>query len=221
MLNSEGEEIPYTVKIEATDKANELYISSIPTRKIYSGASQYIPMQLRGESDKLKITITPESSVRARMQVSSIAINAPRPYDFNFDRFAVILAVAALICILLPGSSAYKVGLRDSFGQTLMTLAIAGVEILLIFLIISSSSHYLELIAKHQAQYQQLAESFLNGKLYLEEEVPKFLLEMENPYDYALRRAQGKSYYWDAALYNGHYYVYFGVVPCLLTYLPY
>lgn len=221
LFDAEGEEIPYTVKLEATDMANELYISSIPKRVIYSGSSQYIPMQLRGESDKLKITITPESSVKADMYVSEISINTPKPFDFNLDRMTLIFAVALLVYLLLPGSSAYEVKLKDSPGQMVTTLAIAGLEILLIFLIISSSSHYLELIAKHQAQYQQLAQSFLNGKLYLEEEVPEFLLEMENPYDYALRRAQGKSYYWDAALYDGHYYVYFGVIPCLLTYLPY
>ena len=221
MTDSEGEEIPYTVKVEATDKANALYISSIPTRKIYSGSSQYIPMQLRGESDKLKITVTPESSVKVDMRVSNIAINTPRPFDFNLGRVALVLAVVFLVCILLPGSSVYRIKLKDSPEQMITTAAIAGIEIILVFLIISSSSHYLELIAKHQGQYQQLAQSFLNGKLYLEEEVPQFLLEMENPYDYALRRAQGKTFYWDAALYNGHYYVYFGVVPCLLTYLPY
>ena len=222
MVNAQGEEIPYTVKVEATDKANELYITSMPSRRVYPDSpSQYIPMQLRGKTDKVKLTFTPEGSVEADMTVKSIAVNTPKPFNFDIGRVVLLFAVALLLSLALPGSPAHKAKLNDSPWQTATTAAVVCVEILMIFLIISSSKHYLELLAKHQAQYQQLAQSFLNGHLYLEEEVPQFLLEMENPYDYALRRAQGKAYYWDAALYNGHYYVYFGVIPCLLTYLPY
>ena len=221
VVNSKGEAIPYTVKIEATDNANALYITSIPSRTVYSGSSQYIPMQLRGTSDKLRITITPDSSVEAQMYVHSITANSPKPFDFNVGRMTLIFAIAFLLYLISPSSPAHKIKMSNSGGQFCMTAIVAALEILMIFLIISSSSHYLNIISKHQAQYQELACSFLNGHLYLEEEVPQFLLEMENPYDYALRYSQGKYFYWDAALYNGHYYVYFGVVPCLLTYLPY
>ena len=221
VVNSKGEAIPYTVKVEATDNANELYITSIPSRKVYGGSSQYIPMQLRGTSDKLRITITPDSSVDAQMYVYSVTANAPKPFEFNIGRMLLIFAIAFLMYLISPSSPAHKIKFSDSGGQFCMTTIVAALEILMIFLIISSSSHYLNIISKHQAQYQELARSFLNGHLYLEEEVPQFLLEMENPYDYAARYAQGKYYYWDAALYNGHYYVYFGVIPCLLTYLPY
>ena len=222
MVNDKGEQIPYSVKIEATDNANELYITSMPSRKVYSQTtSEYIPMQLRGVSDKLKITITPDSSVEADMYVGGISVNTPKPFDFDMARVMLIFALAFLLYLISPISPAhkYKVNEKGKWYGGITGLVIA-LEILMIFAIIASSSHYLELIAKHQAQYQQLSESFLNGKLYLEEEVPKWLLEMENPYDYALRRAQGKAYYWDSALFGEHYYVYFGVVPCLLTYLP-
>lgn len=221
VVNSEGEAIPYTVKIEATDDANALYITSMPSRKVYSGSSQYIPMQLRGTTDKLRITITPDSSVEAQMYVYSITANSPKPFDLNMGRMLLVFAVAFLLYLISPSSPAHKIKLSDSGGQFCITTLVAAIEILMIFLIISSSSHYLYIISRHQAQYQELACSFLNGHLYLEEEVPQFLLEMENPYDYALRYSQGKYFYWDAALYNGRYYVYFGVVPCLLTYLPY
>ena len=221
VVNAEGEGIPYTVKIEATDDANALYITSMPSRKVYGGASQYIPMQLRGTTDKLKITITPDSSVEAQMYVHSISVNTPKPFDFNMGRMLLIFAVAFLLYLISPASPAHKIQMSNSGGQFCITTIVAALEILMVFLIISSSSHYLNIISRHQAQYQELAHSFLNGHLYLEEEVPQFLLDMENPYDYALRYSYGKYFYWDSALYNGHYYVYFGVVPCLLTYLPY
>jgi hypothetical protein len=48
---------------------------------------------------------------------------------------------------------------------------------------------------------------------------------MENPYDTTARSQQsimsGDKYRWDVAFFNGHYYVYFGIVPLLLMYLPF
>lgn len=71
-------------------------------------------------------------------------------------------------------------------------------------------------------QYELLAESMLDGHLYIDyEDIDPKLLEMENPYDYEAREAQDVSYHWDHAFYQGHYYMYFGVVPVFLVFLPY
>lgn len=71
-------------------------------------------------------------------------------------------------------------------------------------------------------QYELLAESMLEGHLYIDyDDIDKGLLEMENPYDYEAREAQDISYHWDHAFYQGHYYMYFGVVPVFLLFLPY
>ena len=48
---------------------------------------------------------------------------------------------------------------------------------------------------------------------------------MDNPYDKGardeLQKQTGESYLFDVAYYEGHYYVYFGVLPVLLFYLPF
>lgn len=48
---------------------------------------------------------------------------------------------------------------------------------------------------------------------------------MDNPYDKGareeLQKQTGEEYLFDVAYYEGHYYVYFGVVPVLLFYLPF
>ncbi len=75
-------------------------------------------------------------------------------------------------------------------------------------------------IPGHRDQYEQITESFLKGHLYFDYNVDPGLLEMENPYDRAARDAMGVSCYWDHAFYNGHYYMYFGVVPVFLLFLP-
>ena len=45
--------------------------------------------------------------------------------------------------------------------------------------------------------------------------------QMANPYDTAARQAAAPDALWDVAYYQGRYYVYFGVVPCLLFQLPF
>lgn len=74
---------------------------------------------------------------------------------------------------------------------------------------------------QHRNQYEVMAEAILDGHIYLDIEVDPLLLEMENPYDPQARIDLGVEYQWDTAFYNGHYYMYFGVVPVFLVFLPY
>ena len=77
-------------------------------------------------------------------------------------------------------------------------------------------------VAGHRNQYELITESFLNGHLYFEyENVDPKLSAMENPYDKEARDREHVEYYWDHAFYNGQYYMYFGVVPVLLLFLPF
>ena len=59
----------------------------------------------------------------------------------------------------------------------------------------------------------------------MDEEPPEWLKTMENPYDKGsrdeLQKQTGESYLFDVGYYDGHYYVYFGVVPVVLFYLPF
>ena len=76
-------------------------------------------------------------------------------------------------------------------------------------------------IENHHSQYEDITESFLKGKLYFEYAVDEKLLTLKNPYDPVERDASGAKYHWDCSFYNGRYYMYFGVVPVLLVFLPY
>lgn len=71
-------------------------------------------------------------------------------------------------------------------------------------------------------QYEIMAESLLDGHIDLDYgDTDSKLLEMENPYDPEMREALGVSYHFDHAFYNGHYYMYFGIVPVILLFLPF
>lgn len=57
-----------------------------------------------------------------------------------------------------------------------------------------------------------LAEGFRAGHLHLSIEPPADLVSRPNPFD----PANAGLWYWDASLYHGHYYLYWGPVPALL-----
>ena len=64
--------------------------------------------------------------------------------------------------------------------------------------------------------FDKLADGFLAGKLSLLETPPAALVELTDPYSYQNRRGIG-DYIWDASLYQGKYYYYWGPVPALLA----
>lgn len=77
-------------------------------------------------------------------------------------------------------------------------------------------------IPMHRNQYELLADSILEGHLYIDyDDIDPNLLAMEDPYDYEARLANQIIYHWDHAFYEGHYYMYFGVVPVFLLFIPF
>ena len=74
---------------------------------------------------------------------------------------------------------------------------------------------------KNKNQYELMADALLEGRLYFDYDVDPLLLKMDNPYDRDARRELGVRYHWDHAFYKGKYYMYFGVVPVFLLFIPY
>ena len=73
----------------------------------------------------------------------------------------------------------------------------------------------------YRNQYEMITEAFLSGQLHFQYDVDERLLALDNPYDMVERAVSGVDFHWDHALYNGHYYMYFGVVPVLVLFLPF
>ncbi len=75
---------------------------------------------------------------------------------------------------------------------------------------------------QHRNQYELMAHSLSHGHVYFEyDDVDPLLEEMNNPYSPAERAEWGVAFHSDHAYYKGKYYMYFGVVPCILLFLPY
>ena len=105
--------------------------------------------------------------------------------------------------------------------ELFITLAVIIITILLAVLPMSLSPSWNGEIPMHRNQYEEITKSFLKGKLSFDYEVNPKLLELDNPYDPELRVEKFVAFKWDHALYNGKYYMYFGVAPVIFTFLPY
>ena len=214
---------PVTITPSYTDESNELYASA-PSHTVNCEVegTKYLYFVTNGASEKLRLSVYSDASTYI---ISGIYANVQKSFDFNAFRFILTFLIIFAAFMLRPKSKLYNCKLSFSSRQKAAIFAVAFVEIVLLVIISTLNPAFEGYVSSHHAQYNQLAESFLNGKLYLEAEPPAFLAEMENPYDYYARThaaaLNNQSYYWDAAYFDGHYYVYFGVLPVILFYLPF
>ncbi len=235
----------FDVEIYLTDNANENLFST-PLRTVNAGVekSKYINTHTSGNSTAIavKFVLDEDESV----SLYSVSANKPRSFDFSPVRILAVIFVCIFIYIFNPSSALYKIkltenkDLKKSLCTSLLILEAALITVTALinptFAGIATKNYnsnkwdgngidFVSLQMKNHNQYDELAQAILKGKTYIDnDDVPDFLLEMENPYDTAARTSAenkaGKTARWDVAFYNGHYYVYFGIVPLLLMYLP-
>ena len=122
---------------------------------------------------------------------------------------AVILGAAAFFA---PFADRFNAGVSTSFYNTADWDGGSRINFTL---------HIDDWASDAAAQYGALAHSLLNGRLDLEQNPPAAMQEMANPYDTAARQQAAPDALWDVAYYQGRYYVYFGVILCLLFQLPF
>lgn len=208
--------------------------------------SQYLYLETTGNVNALRIEIISED-VTYPVLLDSIKINAPQPFSFNQLRFLLTAGVLALIYIFRPRSSIYRCLITERPRKSKFSIIVAtGIEIVVLsaYLFFGSNlvgvatptynsgswdghsiANVYETGGDNAQQYAELAKAMADGQLYLEIEPPQWLVDMDNPYDKGardeLQKQTGEEYLFDVAYYDGHYYVYFGIVPVLLFYLPF
>ncbi|WP_165252647.1 cytochrome C oxidase Cbb3 [Adlercreutzia sp. ZJ304] len=242
------------LKIQFTDTAHITYFDSteytvgVPVVNVATNSlqSKYINLSTNGLVDNLKIEIVGED-VQYPLRLNTVVLNAHHPFIFNGVRFIIVLGVLLLAFMFRPKSAIYRLRIvehprRSKAGIIAANVIEAAIITALLFygsnLVGIATANYnqgewdghsivntYEVGGDNAQQYSELAKSFTQGKLYLEEEPPQWLQDMEDPYDKGARdeaqKETGDPYLFDVAYYEGHYYVYFGVVPALLFYLPF
>ena len=211
-----------------------------------SDQSEYINLNTAGLVDNLRIEITGEN-VSYPIKLSDIVLNAHHPFDFNTGRFLATAGILLLAFAFRPRSAIYRIHIVDEPRKSkaaIIATVVIEVWLMATFLFMGSNlvgvatqgynsgswdGHSIvntfEVGGDNAQQYAELAKAMAHGQLYLEEEPPQWLQDMADPYDKGARdeaqKETGEPYLFDVAYHDGHYYVYFGVVPVVLFYLPF
>ena len=141
--------------------------------------------------------------------------------NFSLWRVLVVFGIIAFIyCI--RNFEIFRIPFsQKNLKQEFILLGILGVFLGLICFINDYS--------RESEQYDFYSYNFVkalsHGSISLEEIPSEKLIQMENPYDangrYEAGVIRNRDYFWDCALYNEKYYVYFGILPELILFLPY
>ena len=197
-----------------TDKTSANY-RGFETRSIMKNndKSRYSTYFLSGESEKITINMYLGEGIEYKFD--TIQINEPIPFEFNFIRVDILILVALFIygiCNLEIFNKQY-----NSKSQRSIICTIVGVFIIIsIFMVLSAGE-----IENNELYSKELIQALENGQVYLLENPSQELIEMDNPYDFTEIRTENIDVKHDAAYYNGKYYVYFGILPALILFLPY
>lgn len=213
--------------------------------------SQARSLDLSGKASTLTLTAYPYNGEYRQYPISytlqTIYANVPRAFDFSLVRWAAVLALLSAVYALRPVSAAWRDAYlthRKKYRPVVLLVAVilgaaaffapfadrfnAGVSTSFYNTAdwdggsrINFTLHIDDWASDAAAQYGALAHSLLNGRLDLEQDPPAAMQEMTNPYDTAARQQAAPDALWDVAYYQGRYYVYFGVIPCLLFQLPF
>ena len=155
------------------------------------------------------------------VELKSISINEKIPISFSFIRIAVSFFIITFIyCI--KNLEIFKIPFsRKNFKQESILLIILGIFLCLNCFI----NDYSRENEKYDFYSLDFVEAISTGNISLKKLPSKKLLELDNPYDPIQRTEEGivrgQDYIWDSALYNGRFYVYFGILPVLILFLPY
>jgi hypothetical protein len=133
------------------------------------------------------------------------------------------LGVALLfVYVFRPGSAVHSFTFeKKSVDKTALAVLVAVITICACVLPMDELPLWNGEQPGHRNQYELMAESILEGRIDFNYGDEDNLAGLENPYDPDERDEAGVRYHWDHAYYDGHYYMYFGIVPVFLVFLPY
>ena len=215
------EDTDVSITISAIDDGNGAYYSLPAVKVAGSRASDpYIRLNLSGRAYSLKITCNNANG--KTFSLDPIGLNVKRPFQISAKRILLMFAVMLTLYFFRPGSEIYKIPFSAAVrGQKIVLFLLVGLELCCVLKTATWNKDYFNPPWITHQQYALLAESMTEGHFDLDLTPSEELLAMENPYDLSLRVENQVEYWWDVAFYEGRYYVYFGVVPVLLFYLPY
>lgn len=205
-----------------------------------AGTVDYLPSLDRGTYFRINpygkvrdIKLIIKANKGSTWVLKTAEINGRIPFRISVPRMLGIFALLMLLWVLRPGSAIHENRWWQRGKRKLLVTALVLILNLGAVFGLSLMNNAFVKIPDHRNwahhfQYAKLARSLAEGKTNVDgpkdAELMDCLAQLEDPYEFHARREALKKngvYIWDTAYCNGHLYVYFGVVPVLLTYLPF
>lgn len=210
--------VPYTIML--TDEGN-YYPFFLPEKVLMSKVrkSLYTNIYPSGKVGSIDVQFTLPAG--SQVAINGICANARIPFLFSMFRFLIILGFLFLLYhAAVYKKWQYEILCPESKKQLFITAATVILLMGMSWKLANINPMCVDPEWPHHKQYQELAEIISQGHFYLNTKPSDELLNAKNPYDTIYLQANGIDYLADYAYYNGKYYVYFGIVPELLLYLP-
>ena len=216
------------VKLQVTDEANQYYYP-LPSRILVPTVeeSKYMRLHTSGKTERIKISFSTNNLKKDDiLHVNTIMINRIVPLKLWFVRPLFVALFLTFLRLIWPTSPVWNIQLNfREKKQKWLIFGVLGLEIIYLTGTVVLNPVWLNNKKQNaQVEYHKLAMALKKGHFYLDDAVPNQLKEMKNPYDITARRrvftTPDTIYLWDYAYYDAKYYVYFGIVPVLLAYLP-
>lgn len=206
------------IGIYVKDEGNSQWYSMPSAVAVGAGEGDYYArLHLAGRMTAVKFALLDGED--AEICFDGLDFNVAQPFAVSWKRLIVFAAAFAFVFAFRPRSSAYCIPF-SSCKKLVIAFACLQVGAVLVLGVVSPYGRAVQNLDNHR-QYYDLAVSLSKGQVFLDEEPSSQLMGMDNPYDRQARDAEGVSYHWDRAYYEGKYYVYFGVMPALVFHLPY
>ena len=213
---------PIEYKIYYTDETSAEY-RDLPSKTLVNEIenSKSIPTYLSGTSKKILVEL--KIPANTTFKIDSIELNSNIEFNFNIVR-VLLLFLGWFFLYAMKNFEEFNIPYTKK--NKLQLLVIIYVTLLAIWLVywitdtslIKTEDKTNDYITPYMGQAVDMV---LDGKVYLEQEPSKELMNLSNPYDNTLRNTENVDYVWDMAYYNGKYYVYFGILPVLTVMAPY
>lgn len=189
--------------------------------------SKYMSLSLSGEISDIRVYI--DKDLYEQGHLHQIVLNEKIPFEFNIIRFLIVLGIMLFAYCMKTLKIFNEEYSNKNLKQEFILIGIITIFLILLTFINTYSSE--DVTEEGESPFttsdgiynKDFVDSLKEGKFYLSKEPSEEFLELENPYDAKARvgLSRTEDYLWDTAYYNGHFYIYFGILPALLLFLPF
>ena len=178
--------------------------------------SEYIWLETFGDTKAVRLTVSSVSGIGRQFKLNDITFNAVQPLKVRFARVFVIFAVLCICYAVLFERSLWRADcVAPAKWKIALPLGLFAFTAVAAFVWATANP---SVFGPDLNEYAPLARALLNGTASVGD-AGEFV-----------KNAEGEIVFWnmtssevmfDYAYYDGKYYVYFGILPCLVMFLPY